>query len=203
MRLVLEVFGEEEFAVGQMVLPAGGLRGEGGLDAFGVRHFQGTIHFVGTDVVEAFAFVALRQALPIELGSLEEREGAHDVGLSEGEGVLDAAVHVALSGKVDNAVDMLALHEGVDGVKIANVGTDEGVVGLILDVLQVGEVAGVCQFVDIDDVILGVFVHEKTDDVAADEARSASDDDSILHLRFDNLRITISKLPSKIIAFSE
>ena len=45
-------------------------------------------------MVKAFTLIHLGKALPVELCRLEEREGAHDVGTSEGEGSLDGAVHM-------------------------------------------------------------------------------------------------------------
>ena len=37
----------------------------------GARDVEGTVHFVGGDVVEALAFVAFGQRLPIVAGSLQ------------------------------------------------------------------------------------------------------------------------------------
>ncbi len=175
--LVLEVLGEELFAVGQVVLAAGGLGGEGRLDALGVGHLEGAVDLVGGDVVEALALELLRQGLPVALGGLQEAEGTHHVGLCEGEGVLDAAVHMALGGEVDDAVDVFVLHQFVDTVEVADVHLDELVVGLALDVLEVGQVAGVGQFVEVDDFILGVLVDKEPYHMASDETGSAGDDD--------------------------
>ena len=51
--LVFHVFGEEFFAVGEVMLAAGGFCCERGFDAFGVRHLQGPIDFISADMVEA------------------------------------------------------------------------------------------------------------------------------------------------------
>ena len=175
--LVFEVLGEELLAVGQMVLAGGGLRGEGGLDAVGVGHLQGAIDLIGGDVVEALAFPLLGEGLPVELRGLQEGEGAHHVGLCEGEGVLDGAVHMALGGEMDDAVDMLVLHQLVNALEVADVHLDELVVGLALDILEVGEVTGIGEFVDVDDVVFGVLVYEQPYHMAANESGSAGDDD--------------------------
>ena len=182
VRQVLQVLGEELLAVGQMVALGGRRGGEGRLYALGVRHLQRAIHLVGADVVEALALVLLRQRLPVELGGLQEREGAHDVGAGEGEGVLDAAVHVALGGQVDDAIDVLLLHQLVEGVEVADVHADKLVVRALLDVLQVGQVAGVSEFVEVDDVVVRVLRDEEADDMRTDEAGAASDDD-VFHIR--------------------
>ncbi len=175
--LVLEVLGEKFLTIGQMVLTAGSLGGEGWLDALGVRHLESAVDLVGGDVVETLALELLRQALPVEFGGLEEAEGAHHVGLREGEGVLDGAVHMALGGKVDDAVDVLVLHQLVDTVEVADVHTDELIVGLVLDVLEIGQVAGVGQLVEVDDAVLRILVDKQAYHMASDKSGSAGDDD--------------------------
>ena len=176
--LILEVLGEELLSVCQMVFATGCLGGEGGLYTFGVGHLECAIYFVGTDVIKTLAFVFLWQGFPIELCCLKEGEGAHDIGLGKGEGVFDGAVYMALCSKVDDAIDFLCLHEGKHSLEVADVHLHEAVVGPVLDVLEVGEVACIGEFVQIDDAVLRVFVHEKAHDMASDEAGASCDDDS-------------------------
>ena len=87
---------------------------------------------------------------------------------------------MAFCRQVDDAVDLLVLHELVERVEVADVHLHELVVRLALDVLEVREVARVGQLVEIDNVVLGVLVHEQANDMASDKARAAGDDD-ILH----------------------
>ena len=173
--LVLQVFGEELVAVGEVVLAGRGLGGEGWLDAVGVGHGQRAIDFVGADMIEPLAFVLFGEALPVGFGGLQQAQRAHDVGLGEGERVFDATVHMALGGEVYDAVDTLCLHEIHHAFKVADVHLDELVVGLGLDVLEVGEVACIGELVEVDDLVVGVFVDEEADYVAADETGSACD----------------------------
>ena len=173
MRLVFQVFGEEFAAVGKMVLAAAGLGAEGRHDAFGVGEFECAINLVGRDMVETFA---VSIAVPIHLGGLQEAQRTHHIGLREGERVFDGAVHVALGGEVDDAIDLLVLHELVNRLEVADVGLYELIVRLVLDVFQIGKIACVSQLVEVDDFIIGILVHEQTYDMASDEARAASND---------------------------
>ena len=177
VRQVLQVFGEELLAVGQMVALGRGGGGEGRLDALGVGHLQSAVDLVGADVVEALALVLLRQGFPVEFGGLEQGERAHDVGAGKGEGILDAAVHVALGGQVDDAVDVLLLHELEEGVEVADVHPDKLVVRPFLDVLQVRQVARVRELVEVDDAVVRILRDEEADDVRTDETGAACDDD--------------------------
>ena len=177
VRLVFEVLREEAVAVSEVVLSGAGLRAEGRLDARGMGQLEGAIDLVGGDVVEPFPLVFLGQGLPIEFRGLQQAERAHDVGLGEGERVLDAAIDMGFRREVDDAIDLLVLHQLVDAVEVADVHPDELVVGFVLDILQIGQVAGVGQLVQVDDSVIGVFVHEEANNMAADEAGAAGDDE--------------------------
>ncbi len=88
-------------------------------------------------------------------------------------------------GKVDDAVNFILAHYPAHSLKVNNVGFDECVVRFILDVFQIGEVAGVGQFVEIDDVVVGVFVYKQPYYMAADKPCSAGDEYITLHFVSD------------------
>ena len=134
---------------------------------------QVAVDLVGGDVVVADA------VLP---HGLQQAEGALDVGAQEGLRVRDGVVVVALGGVVDDRV--VARHQLIEQLGVADVADDElhAVGGQARDVLGV---AGVGQLVQDGDVDARVVVHDIVDEIAADEAAAARDDDV---LRFKNLR---------------
>ena len=87
---------------------------------------------------------------------------------------------MAFCRQMDDAVHIIFLHQFQHGIKITDICLDEGIVGLALNVLEVGQVARIGQLVNVDDVILWVFIHEKANDMRADEACTAGND-NILH----------------------
>ena len=128
-------------------------------------------------MVETFALVAFRQGFPILFGCLEQAERSHDIGACESERVFDTAVHVAFGSQMDNAVHMVLPEEFAHLVEIANVRFDESVIRLVFDVFQVGQVSGVGQLVQIDNVVVRILVDEEAYDMAADETGSSGNDD--------------------------
>ena len=142
-----------------------------------MRQFQCPVHFVGRNVVEAFALVAFRQGFPILFGRLEQAERSHDVGTCESERVFDAPVHVAFGGQMDDAVHTVLPDEFAHLVEIANVRFDESIVRPVFDVFQIGQVSGVGQLVQIDNMVVRILVDEKAYHVAADETGSSGNDD--------------------------
>lgn len=131
----------------------------------GVVEREVAVDLVGGDVVVADA------VLP---HGLQQAEGALDVGAQERLGVGDGVVVMGLGGVVHDGV--VARDDAVQELRVADVAHDElhAVGGQARDVLGV---AGVGQLVQDGDVHLGVVVHDIVDEVAADEAAAARDDD--------------------------
>ena len=180
--IVLRRLQEELVAVSHVVLGTAGRRGERRLNAFGVCQLQGTIHLVSRDMVETLALIALGQRLPIEFGSLQETECSHDVGLGKGEGVLDRAVHMALSGEMDYTINMFILHQFKYALKVANVHLDKLIVWLILNVLEVGQVTCIGELIQINNLIIRILVYVQTYNVATYKACTTSYNNCPLHI---------------------
>lgn len=113
---------------------------------------------------------------------LQQAEGALHVGAQERLRVGDGVVVVALCGVVHDRV--VARHQPVQQLGVADVAHDEldPILGQARDVLGV---AGVGQLVQDGDVDARVVVDHVVDEVAADEAAAARDDNV---LRFEDLR---------------
>ena len=139
----------------------------------GVVEREVAVDLVGGDVVVADAVFP---------HGLQQAEGALHVRAQERLRVGDGVVVVALGGVVHDGV--VAGDQPVQQLGVADVAHDEldPILGQPRDVLGV---AGVGQLVQDGDVHLGVVVHDVVDEVAADEAAAASDDDI---LGFENLR---------------
>ena len=128
-------------------------------------------------MIETLALVLLRQRLPIELGSLQQAQGTHNIGTGKGKGILDGTVNVRLGCQVNDTVDLLVLHKLVEGIKIADVHPDKLIVRLILNILEVCQITRIGQFIQVDDVVLGILVDKESYNVGADEACTTSDND--------------------------
>ena len=131
----------------------------------GVVERKVAVDLVGGDVVVADAVFP---------DGLQQAEGALDVGAKERLGVGDGVVVVALGGVVHDGV--VARDELIEQPGIADVAHDElhAVGGEPRDILGV---AGVGQLVQDGDVDVRVVLHDVVDEVAADEAAAARDDD--------------------------
>jgi len=108
---------------------------------------------------------------------VQQAECAHHIGAGKEEWGFDGAVYVALCRQMNDAVDIILLHNGAHALKVADVCLDEGVVRLPFNITEVGEVAGIGEGIQIDDAVLRVFVHEEPHKVRPDEAGSAGDED--------------------------
>src|SRR5690348_15223813 len=125
------------------------------------------IDFVGADVDEARNFALA--------GGFEEDERAFNVGANEFARSGDAAVHVAFCGEMHDGVERLG-ENIIDGGFVANVAANEAVIRLILDAGEIGEIAGVGEFVEIENGRVGIRGEKETYEIRTDEARAASDE---------------------------
>ena len=124
---------------------------------------QCAVDLVGGDLEVSHAGAVLpgvlvvRVQVPVALGGVQEGLGADDVGGEKHLRLQDAAVHVALRREVDHGIKVVfgeqLFHQGF----ITDVALHEAVTGVILDRLQVLQVPGVGQQVEIkqqDEVLL-------------------------------------------------
>ena len=162
MRIVLGCLIEEVLTVSKVMLLRTCLCCERRFDTFWVSHLQSSIYLVCRDMIETLTFIFLWQRLPIKFGSLKQSQCTHNVCTSKCEGVFDAAVHMTLSSKMDNAINMLILHQLIECVEITNIHLDKLIVGLVLNVFEVGKVACISQLVKVDDFILRILVYKKS-----------------------------------------
>lgn len=88
---------------------------------------------------------------------------------------------MAFGREVDDPVDAVLPEQFTHRLEVADVAPDESVVRPLLDVSQVGEVARIGQLVEVHDPVIGVFGHEKTNHMRADEARAARNQDGAFH----------------------
>ena len=141
-------------------------------------HFQRAIYFVGGDVIETFAFVFFGQAFPIEFRSLQQTQRSHHVGFGESERIFDTAVYVAFSRQMDDAIHLFVLHQLIKGLKIADVHFHELIVGLVFYILEIGQITCVGQFIQVDNLVVGILVHKQSDHVTANKSGASGNDDA-------------------------
>ena len=101
---------------------------------------------------------------------------AEDVGADEVLRAADGAVDVRLGGEVDDGVG--AAQRLADDGGVADVAVHEGVAGVVLDVAQVLEVAGVGELVEVHDLDVVVPGEHVAHEVGADEPGAAGDHES-------------------------
>ena len=108
----------------------------------------------------------------------QQIEGAFDVGVHKGARPCDRAIHVALGRKMHHDFGLVAGKHGPQRGEIAQVGPFKGVVGQAGHWVQAAQIGGVGQRVQVDELVLGVARHQEIEEVRADEAGAAGDQDS-------------------------
>ena len=143
---------------------------------------EAAVHFVGRNLMEAHAaapggvalFVASR--LPSRAGGVKEALRAEDIGLQEELRIFDAAVHVALGGKVHHHVEAVFGKEAVDEFAVANVAFHEEAAFVVYVFRNRAEVAGVGEQVEHHHAHVIVFFQDVLQIVCADKAGGTSNE---------------------------
>ena len=106
----------------------------------------------------------------------EEGVCAEHVGLEEWARVSNAAVNVCFRCEIDDRVNALG-HEVVGERVVADVAMHEGMAVVAFQLGEVFEVSGIREIVEVDDADIVACTREMQDEVGADEAASAGDED--------------------------
>ena len=153
----------------------GGTVGAGGVDGGlfreeQIRPIQGQIavHLVGRHLM-----IPLNAVLP---AGVHQGLGTQNVGAQEQPGIFHGTIHMALRCKVHDNVGMLFLKELFHGSLIRNVRLHEAEMVILHGLIQGGHVACIGQAVQADDPILWMVLQLEVDEVAANEAGTAGDD---------------------------
>ena len=108
-------------------------------------------------------------------GAIEQHTRADHVGVNEIRRRIDAAIDMGLGREIDNGVKLMLGHELIHLVGIGNVSLEEFVAIAVRfgHTVEVGQVAGVGQDVDIRDVSRLVMFQNVANKVAANETAAA------------------------------
>ncbi|MNP12715.1 hypothetical protein D3C76_1049640 [compost metagenome] len=139
---------------------------------------QVAVHLVGGDMVEAERCLVLGiQSQPIGAGAFQQAVGADDVGLDEFSRAIDGAIDMGFGGQVHDRMGLEARQCGTDRLAFGDIGLEELVARVAGCRCQGFEVAGVGQFVEVENLMLGV-VQQMANERRANEAGSAGDQES-------------------------
>src|ERR1700722_6363425 len=115
------------------------------------------------------AAIGLGQRGPVGTSFFKQREGSVDVRADEIVGAVNRSVDVALSCEMNDGARLFASEQSGEGFAVQNMAALETVVRVSFDCVQVVEIAGVSELVEIDDArVLGGNPLE--DKVGADKA---------------------------------
>ena len=167
------VIGPHQVVRGSLAGRVGRVGGVGGGFLEGrVLRPKRTVDLVRGHVVKTVSVAAV-PVQPDRLGGLEQGVGAQHVGVDEGVGPVDGAVHMGLGGKVDDGVHRIVAQGLRYRIEIPDVAVNEAEVGLFPQGCQVFDVAGVGQGIQHGHPMGGVALHPVVDEIGADKAGPA------------------------------
>ena len=147
-----------------------------------VLHAQCAEYLIRRDVMEAFVGVAVGSLSPGLASSLQQSQSAQHIRVSKEERIADGAIYVALGSQVDDPGYPALTKESAQEIQIANIPAYKAVIGFIFDIAQVTEIAGVGEFVEIDDMVDRVFFYKKSYHMGTDKTCASGNQYSALSI---------------------
>ncbi len=126
-----------------------------------------SVHLVRRDLM-----VPLDPVLP---RGLQQNVGAEHIGHDKASRLHQRAIHMRVSGEVDDGVNVMLSHHLVHLFCVANIPLLEGIAWIICHVSQVIQIPGIGQLIVYHDPIVGILPQNMMHEVAANEPSSASD----------------------------
>lgn len=96
------------------------------------------------------------QSRPVGTHGFEQAEDADDVGLDEVFGAVDGAVRMAFGGAVQQGAGLVLGQQAIDQRAVVRIALHKHVARITLQAGEVFRVAGVGEFVEVDDGLLGL-----------------------------------------------
>ena len=106
-------------------------------------------------------FCVIAQAAPVFARGFQQTERAVDVGFNERGRAVNRAVNMAFCGKMHNRTWLMFGKQAVEQCCIADVTLHEQVPGIILQGFQGIEIACVSQFIQIHNLVIGMFCNKQ------------------------------------------
>ena len=82
---------------------------------------------------------------------------------------------MALGRKVNNTINIVLLEDLQHLVVIADVGLNKCIIRGILNILQIGQIACIGQFIEVNDMIIGIFIYKKAHYMVTNKTCTACD----------------------------
>ena len=113
------------------------------------------------------------------VSGFEENMGSQDVGLSEREGVSEGVIDMGLGSEVHNGIDLLGDNDVANEIRRTDVAFDKLVVGVLLQLGDVLCAGAIVQAIKVDNIVVGVVLHQSLHDMRTNETGSTGDKDAL------------------------
>ena len=119
-----------------------------------IRHGKRPEHFVCRNVMEAESALLFRlKAVPPVFHAAKQDAGAHHIGADKGVRINNGPVNVALRGEVHHRVRLIFRKNLPQQLFVTDIAVDKHVVRIALDILQIHQVAGIGELIEINNFV--------------------------------------------------
>ena len=124
----------------------------GGLREGGLAGAERPVYLIRGNVQETESVPPFfGQLFPPFQYAAQEGAGSEDIGADKRIRVMDGAIHMALSGKIDDRIGLVMVQQLADEQRIPNIAPDKNMFGIPINGRQVTDISGIGELVEIDD----------------------------------------------------
>lgn len=124
----------------------------GGLREGGLAGAERSVYLIRGNVQETESVPPFfGQLFPPFQYAAQEGAGSEDIGADKCIRVMDGAIHMALSGKIDDRIGLVMVQQLADKQRIPNIAPDKNMLGIPIKRRQITDVAGIGELVEVDD----------------------------------------------------
>ena len=127
--------------------------------------WQIAVHFIGRYLMITFYSVFF--------GRIQKYLGSEHIGLYKDSRVCDGTIHVAFRCKVHNYIRAFFFKQIHNKFTICDITTDKFIIWLIFNRFQCFEVSGISQKIEINDLVVRIFIHHVMYKVTSDKSGTA------------------------------
>src|SRR5690554_2657016 len=131
---------------------------------------QGSVHFIGRNMVKKVSLIIL----PEGFGSIEQVYSTDNIGSNESHRIGDTSVYMGFSSQMNHIRDLEVVEQLVKVDLIQNIHFGKTIIRASFDLLEVFQISRIRQSVQVDYLIVRVFLYKKLYHMGADKSCTAS-----------------------------
>ncbi len=117
---------------------------------------QSTVYLIGRYMIKQ---LIIEISFPGQFCSLQQTQCSQHIRMGKSKRIPDGTVNMTFRSQMNNTVYPIFLHQLPNSRKITNISFYKRIIRLIFHIFQISQIAGICQLVQINYMIVRIFIY--------------------------------------------